>query len=64
MTQSITLSIGYAWVTKLVTNIFHVSGGYGLDWNNPEMYMPGKTPLVGEGLTAPQAHVLLSPISA
>ena len=47
----------------IFTNIFPVSGGYGLDLNNPEMYMPGKTPLVGEGLTAPHAHVLLSPIS-
>ena len=49
---------------SMYTNIFSVLGGYGLDWNNPELYMPGKTPLVGEGLTAPHAHVLLSPISA
>ena len=47
----------------IFTNIFLVLGGYGLDGNNPELYMPGKTPLVGEGLTAPHAHVLLSPIS-
>ena len=47
----------------IFTIIFPVSGGYGLDGNNPEMYMPGKTPLVSDGLAAPHAHVLLSPIS-
>ena len=47
----------------IFTNIFSVSGGYGLDRNNPELYMPDKTLLVREGLTAPHAHVLLSPIS-